>query len=263
MILKANGLLNGNIERFQGTPPNQAIFSARDMLLRDINRFIGLDLENLVADASTAFQANLIAESQQKQVNVWLKNRDMAMEDVEDKLQVLIQDYFHLDVSHKKVSSLSDIDTETPTIEVTGKKYSKSSKKFTTTKNPNTKQVIEIDEEMLKGDYYVDVTTNTNEIASAAIRQDQILKYVGAIPQVIQASMLAQQAGQEGVLSVKDTLDQLAKAYNIPQKDQTGDAELKEKAEEAKDKLKALASSMGATPPPAPMTEALPPNPMQ
>lgn len=163
------------------------------MILRDINRFIGLDLENLVADASTAFQANLIAESQQKQVNVWLKNRDMAMEDVEDKLKDLIQNYFPLDVPYRIVDDPKQ-DPETPSIEVEGKKYNKKTKKFSTTRNPTSKNVVDIDEDMLKGDYYVDVTTNTNEIASAAIRQDQILKYVSAIPQVIQSYQLAQQA---------------------------------------------------------------------
>jgi len=151
------------------------------MLLRDINRFIGLDLENLVADASTAFQANLIAESQQKQVNVWLKNRDMAMEDVEDKLKDLIQNYFPLDVPYRIVDSLTNLEPEIPSIEVVGKKYDKRSRRFSTTKNKGAKSVIDIDQDMLKGDYYVDVTTNTSEIASAAIRQDQILKYVSAI----------------------------------------------------------------------------------
>lgn len=149
-ILKANGILNGNIDRMQGTPPNQAVFDAREMLIRDINRFIGLDLENLVATAGTAFQANLIAESQQKQVNVWLKNRDMAMEDVEDKLKDCIQVYFPLDVPYRIVDSMEDIQPEVPSIEIIGKKYNTSTKKFVTTKNKTTKSVIDIDSEMLK-----------------------------------------------------------------------------------------------------------------
>jgi hypothetical protein len=89
------------------------------MLLRDINRFVGLDLENLVADASTAFQANLIAESQQKQVNVWLRNRDMCMEDVEDKVKDCIQTYFPLDIPYRMVDSVKDMQPIVPSIEVT------------------------------------------------------------------------------------------------------------------------------------------------
>jgi len=149
-ILKANGILNGNIDRLQGTPPNQTIFQARDMLLRDINRFIGLDLENLVADASTAFQANLIAESQQKQVNVWLKNRDMAYEDMEDKIKDLITTYLPLDVPYRIVDSKDDIEPEVPVMEITGKKYDKRTKRFSTTKNPNSKFTIDQAAELRK-----------------------------------------------------------------------------------------------------------------
>jgi len=180
-IVKANGILTGNIDRTQGTPPNQSVFDAREMIIRDINRFVGLDMENLAATVGTAFQANLIAESLQKAINVWLKNRDMAMEDVEDKLKDCIQVYFPLDVPYRIVDSMDNIQPEVPSIEITGKKYNKSSKKFVTTKNKTSKSVIDIDADMLKGDYYVDVTTNTSEVASAVIRQDQVLKYVSAI----------------------------------------------------------------------------------
>jgi len=44
-------------------------------------------------------------------------------------------------------------------------------------------------------------------------------------------------------------MDELAKAYNIPQNDSANDIELKEKAEEMKDKLKALAQQQGITAP--------------
>ena len=247
-ILKANGILNGNIDRMQGTPPNQAVFDAREMLIRDINRFIGLDLENLVATAGTAFQANLIAESQQKQVNVWLKNRDMAMEDVEDKLKDCIQVYFPLDVPYRIVDSMEDIQPEVPSIEIIGKKYNTSTKKFVTTKNKTTKSVIDIDSEMLKWDYYVDVTTNTSEVASAVIRQDQVLKYVQAIWPVIEASMLAKQAGIDDVINVRETLETLAKAYNIPQKETANELEMKNKTEQVKQDLQAVAIKMWVSP---------------
>lgn len=38
-------------------------------------------------------------------------------------------------------------------------------------------------------------------------------------------------------------MDELGKAYNIPKKDKTGEAEMAAKAQEVKDKLTALAQS--------------------
>jgi len=57
--------------------------------------------------------------------------------------------------------------------------------------------------------------------------------------------MLAKQSGNEHLISVKQTMDELAKAYNIPQKDTSNEAELKDKAEAMKDELKALAQQQG------------------
>lgn len=241
-ILKANGLLNGNLDRFQGTPPNQAVFSGRDMLIRDINRFVGLDLENLVASASTAFQANLIAESQQKQVNVWLKNRDMAMQDVEDKLKDTIKTYFPLDLPFRIVDSLTDMIPETPQIEVSGKTYKKG--KFTPSKNETVKTVIDIDADMLAGDYAVDVTTSSQDTSSGVIKKAQMLDYVRAIPEVMNGYMIAKQAGMESVISPQEILDELAKVYNVPQKDKTANADLKDKAAELKAQLLATAQKV-------------------
>jgi hypothetical protein len=98
---------------------------------------------------------------------------------------------------------------------------------------------------MLKGDYYVDVTTNTSDVASGTIRKAQILDYVRAIPEVMNGYMIAKQAGQEGIISIQQTMDELARAYNIPKKDITNDIEMKEKAQAMKDQLIALAQQQG------------------
>lgn len=61
--------------------------------------------------------------------------------------------------------------------------------------------------------------------------------------------MLAKQSGNENLISVKQTMEELAKAYNIPQKDTSNEIELKEKAEEMKDQLKAIAQQQGISAP--------------
>lgn len=244
-ILKANGILKDNIDRYSGTAPNSTLFEAREMIIKDITRFIGLDLENLVASASTAFQANLIAESQQKQINVWLRNRDMAMQDVEEKILDLCVNYYPLDIPYRIVDDLDDVIPETPQIEVQGKKYDKQKKKFSVSKNPAARTIVDIDEEMLKGDYWIEVSTNPMETASIAVRQQQLLSYATAIPQLLQAEMIAKQSGLENVIDVKTTIDELTKAYNIPKKEPTNEADLRDKKDEYKQKLIALAQSQG------------------
>lgn len=57
------------------------------------------------------------------------------------------------------------------------------------------------------------------------------------------ADMMAKQSGNENLISVKQTMEQLAKAYNIPQKDAASDIELQDKAEDVKNELTALAQS--------------------
>jgi Tfp pilus assembly protein PilO len=57
--------------------------------------------------------------------------------------------------------------------------------------------------------------------------------------------MIAKQAGQENIISVQQTMDELAKAYNIKQKDVSNEVEMKDKAQEMKDKLIALAQQQG------------------
>jgi len=67
--------------------------------------------------------------------------------------------------------------------------------------------------------------------------------------------MLAKQSGNEHLISVKQTMDELAKAYNIPQKDSSSDIEMKEKAEEVKNKLIVFAQQQGVTLPTNPTSD--------
>jgi len=56
--------------------------------------------------------------------------------------------------------------------------------------------------------------------------------------------MLAKQAGIDDVINVRETLETLAKAYNIPQKETANELEMKNKTEQVKQDLQAVAIKM-------------------
>lgn len=81
-ILAFDGALNdSSFQQISGTPPNQAIFEQMDRIYKDIAIFCGIDIQNIVGEPQqTAFQTDVQREASQSRINVWLRNRDLAME---------------------------------------------------------------------------------------------------------------------------------------------------------------------------------------
>lgn len=86
-----------DFQQISGNPPNQAIFSYLERLYKDIAMYVGIDVQNILGDATqTAFQTEVQREASQKRVNVWLTNRDLAYERFADLYKDLLQTYFPL-----------------------------------------------------------------------------------------------------------------------------------------------------------------------
>lgn len=260
-FLEFDGDIN-RLKQLTGTPPPQSLFNGLDRIYTDVAVYTGLDVRNIIGDNTpTKFQAELQRESSLKRCKVWLKNRDMAYERKSDILADLIQRYFWVDKQRRLVPTLKNYKPETPEIEIDGKKYNGSTRKFHKT-HEGDKYSLTVAKEMLEGDLYVDVYTNDNEASSNAIHRENVLGFMQTLPNIVNSYMTAQQAGIDlkSIMPPQETIEELAENFNIDVKSQIQNKELKDKADELKDKLKALAQQQGITAPEAmPEPTPLPP----
>jgi len=94
-ILTFDGNLANNFQQLSGNPPNQAIFNYLDRLYKDIAVYVGIDINNIVGSPNkTAFEVEVQVEASQKRVNLWLTNRDLALERFANLYKDLLQTYF-------------------------------------------------------------------------------------------------------------------------------------------------------------------------
>lgn len=201
-----DGNLANNFQQLSGNPPNQAIFSYLDIIYKEISIYVGIDIQNIMAEANTAFQAELQRGSSQKRVNVWLMNRDLANERFADLYKDLLQTYF----PRKTAEGIY------PEVEVEGEELigDGEQKRFRKKKGSSTFQVTP---EMLRGDIFIDVHTNTTAPTINAVDRQQKLDLLNTVGQIAQGYMVAKQAGidLETIIPIKSTLRELASDYNM------------------------------------------------
>lgn len=169
-ILTFDGNLANNFQQLSGNPPNQAIFSYLDIIYKEISIYVGIDIQNIMAEANTAFQAELQRGSSQKRVNVWLQNRDFANERFADLFKDLIQVYF----PRKTAEGLY------PEIEIEGEELigEGENKKFRKKKGAST---FNVTPDMLRGDIFIDVYTNTTAPTINAVDRQQKLDLLNTV----------------------------------------------------------------------------------
>lgn len=106
-ILTFDGNLGNNFQQISGNPPNQAIFDYLDRLYKDIAIYVGIDIQNILGEASqTAFQTEVQREASQKRINVWLMNRDLAFERLANLHKDNLQRFFPLKDADGKLPEL-------------------------------------------------------------------------------------------------------------------------------------------------------------
>ena len=208
-ILTFDGKLdNSTFQQISGTPPNQAIFWYMDRIMKDISIFIWIDIQNIMGDANlTAFQTEVKRDASQKRVNVWLTNRDLAFERFANLHKDNLQTFF----PRKNAEWLY------PVIEVEGEELKTNddgTKKF---KKKKWKSIFEVTPEMLRGDIYIDVYTNTTAPTVNAVDRQQKLEVMQAIWPVVQWFALAKQAwfDLDSVMPLKKTIKDLMDDYNF------------------------------------------------
>ena len=179
------------------------MFSYFDRLYKDIAVFVGVDIQNIIGEPNqTAFQTNVQHEASQKRINVWLSNRDMCLERFADLHKDNLQRFF----------AQKDADGMLPKIQIEGDKFENG--KY---KGAKGKHMLEVTPEMLRGDIYVDVYTNTTIPTINAVVQQRKLEFAQAIPNIVNGYLSAQQAGLDlnTIMPLKDTLKELADGFNL------------------------------------------------
>jgi len=230
-ILTFDGNLANNFQQLSGNPPNQALFSYLDIIYKEISIYVGIDIQNIMAEANTAFQAELQRGSSQKRVNVWLLNRDLANERFADLYKDLLQTYF----PRKTAEGLY------PEIEIEGEELvgNGDKQKFRQKKGMST---FEVTPELLRGDIFIDVFTNTTAPTINAVDRQQKLDLLNTVGKIAQGYMVAKQAGidLETIIPIKSTLRDLAADYNITVEAKSDQEDVRAKKEEVMAQLQAM-----------------------
>lgn len=196
-----------NFQQISGNPPNQAIFSYIEQLYRDISIYVGIDIQNVNGDPTqTAFQTEVQREASQKRINVRLTNRDLAFERLANLLKDLIQTYF----PKKDAEWLYPI-IEADDEELVPWEWEKPTK----FRKKKGKSIFQVTPELLRGNIYIDVYTNTNATTISAVDREQKSKFFNDIGIMGQWLLMAKQAwfDVESILPMKDNLRDLASDY--------------------------------------------------
>lgn len=184
-ILTFDGRLADNFQQISGNPPNQAIFSYIERLYKDIAMFVGIDIQNIIGQPQqTAFQTEVQREASQKRVNVWLTNRDLAYERFANLYKDLLQTYFPKILAEQLSGENGKAELEADGEKLVNGRFKKKA----------GKHIFEVTPELLRGDIYIDVYTNTTAPTINAVDREQKLQYITAIGNIAVGYANAKQA---------------------------------------------------------------------
>ena len=170
-ILSFDGNFAQNFQQITGIPPNQAIFNYMEQLYRDIAIYVGIDVQNIMGgNNQTAFQTEVQREASQKRVNVWLENRDLAYERFADLYKDALQIFFPRKNAEGLYPEIEIEDEEL--VDNNGEKYFKKKKGNYT---------FQVTPDILRGDLYVDVYTNTSAPTINAVERQLKLDFMNSI----------------------------------------------------------------------------------
>lgn len=223
-ILTFDGKLNNDtFQQISGTPPNQAIFGYMDRIMKDISIFVGIDIQNIMGDPNlTAFQTEIKRDASQKRVNVWLTNRDIAFE----RLANLHKDNLQMFFPRKTADWIY------PVIEIEWEELDTEKGKFRKKKG---KSVFEVTPDLLRGDIYIDVYTNTTAPTVNAVDKQQKIELAQTIGWISNSYVMAKNAWFDlnAIMPFNKTIKELMENYNFKVQDSwTEDHEEVEKAKE-------------------------------
>lgn len=154
----------------------------------------------------TAFQTEVQREASQKRVNVWLENRDLAYERFADLYKDALQTYFPRKNAEGLYPEIEIEDEEL--VDNNGEKYFKKKKGNYT---------FQVTPDILRGDLYVDVYTNTSAPTINAVERQLKLDFMNSIGTMAQGYAVAKQSGVDidKVLPMNENLREMAAEYNL------------------------------------------------
>lgn len=234
-ILTFDGNLANNFQQLSGNPPNQAIFNYLQQIYKDIAIFIGIDIQNILwQPQQTAYQTEVQREAAQKRINVWLTNRDLAME----RFANLYKDLLQTEYTKKDANWLY------PQLEIDGQQLITKDDGTQKFKSIKGKSMFECTPEILRGDIMIDAYTNTNAATINAVDREQKKDYLTTMTNIAQWYAVAKQSwlDLESVLPLKATLRDLAADYNF--EPQNWESDTQEEAKKAKEELAAQLQGM-------------------
>jgi len=225
VFMKFKWQLQGNFHQLNWNPPNQAIFNRLQDLFREVAVFTGIDIMNILWEAQqTAYQTAVQKESSLQRVNVVLKNRDEAFENLANQHKDNLQMFYPI----KMVRELVEIDDDNEPIEEKEATYpvievpKMKNKKFGKT---NEKQLFEITPEVIRGKCKVDVSTDLNAPTISEVEKEQKMQFFTRVANVSNA--YAMDPTLEQIIPKKKAIMDLARLNNIDTKQQE-DADVSE-----------------------------------
>ena len=221
-LVRFNGSLAWNFQEIRWNPPNQAIFSYTDQLLKDIAIFVWIDPSWIVwQPSSTAFETAVRQESSLKRVNVVLANRDLALKEVYTQYIQNLQQFFPI-TSAKSILELiedskwntTEKETETqwpsillknekPVQTTTGTKIVKAEGRFP----------LEVTPEMIRGNFDIQVKTNFNLPWLKSLEIENMKSFLSSVIEYSQARQL--DPNLDNIINPDDFLKDLAFKMNV------------------------------------------------
>jgi len=246
-FMKFKGNLQWNFQQLSGTPPNQAIFTRLQELFKEVAIFCGIDIMNIIWEPQqTAYQTAVQKESSLQRVNVVLKNRDEAFEELanqhKDNLQMfyplkLVRKLVNIDDNNKEIEwkdakweKVWKIEKEYPTIEVPkmkGKRFMKT----------NEKQIFEVTPESIRWDVKIEVSTDLNAPTITEVEKAQRMEFYNGIAWLTNAYNSDPELAQ--IIPKKKAIMDLAKLNNIDI-EQSDDMEVQEEKKELYKELQTM-----------------------
>lgn len=235
-ILSFDGNFANNFQQITGTPPNQAIFSYMEQLYRDIAIYVGIDIQNIIGgNNQTAFQTEVQREASQKRVNVWLENRDLAYERFADLYKDALQTFF----PRKNAEGLY------PEIEVEDEElvWMWEDAHF---KKRKWMYKFQVTPEILRGDLYVDVFTNSSAPTINAVERQLKLDFMNSLGTIAQWYAVAKQnwIDVDKVLPMNDNLRDMAAEYNLAPVEKDSSEDVKRAKLELLQQLQGMQNSL-------------------
>lgn len=204
-VLEFDWDINTWFKELTGTPPNQAIFNQVNNLFEQIAVFVGIDIKNILwVPQQTAYQTNVQVESSRERVNVWLTNRDLALERMANQHMENLVRFFPRKTAEWLFPELEISDYEL-TEDETGIMWKQWSS-----------WLVQITPELLEWDTYIDVYTNVSRPPSDIANRQSKLEFAQALWTIVQAYATAQQAWIDmSFIPAEAMIKELADEHNL------------------------------------------------